>query len=221
MIETALVALLTAGWALVRGTSDSALDDAGLFAGMALSLIAHDGAVAAAWRAEGSDELGERVLRSSLHICAGVALGLAQLLVLIALSLVAGDLAFILLGSALGCLVGGLALGFAGILVGLSIVVWNRLDPRAGVLARASMGLLLASIVVVGVGLGLGTNAPAPRARPAVTSLVLGLLGAEGDTISAAWLWIARAGAVSCVVWLVVLARAAGRHGIRATAERG
>jgi hypothetical protein len=64
---------------------------------------------------------------------------------------------------------------FAGILVGLSIVVWNRLDPRAGVLARAL----------------------------------------EGDTISAAWLWIARAGAVCCVVWLVVLARAAKRHGIR------
>lgn len=77
------------------------------------------------------------------------------------------------------------------------------------------MGLLLAGVVVVGLGLGLGTDAPAPHVRPAVTSLVLELLGREGDTISATWLWVARAGAVSCVVWLVVMARAARRHGIR------
>jgi hypothetical protein len=212
-LESALVVALTAGWGIARGSHDPALDDAGLFAGMALSVVAYAGAVAAAWRAGPNAQRGERVLRSGYHLYAVAALGLVQLLVLIPVGIVAGDLAFPLLGSVLGCGLGGVALGMAASLAGLSLVVSARLGPGAGVPARASMGVALASAILTAVGLGLGSDVKL-RARD-IGGFFLVLLGLTGETTSAPWLWTARAAALVGAVALFVLARAVRHHGVR------
>lgn len=206
---------MTAWWALARGASDPELDEAGLFAGMALSVVAHAGAVAAGWRAEPRTEAGTRVVRCGLLLFAVAGLGLAQLLVLIPVGFAAGDLAFPLLGSALGCGLGGAGLGVVAILAGVSMVVWARLGPGAGVAARASMGVALASALVNAVGLAFGSDI---ELRPrGIVSFLLVLLGVLGETTSAAWMWTARLAALVCTASLIVLARAVRRHGVRRT----
>lgn len=200
---------VTVVWGIARGADDFRLEDEGLWWGIGTSAVAVLGAAVLAWNAPGETGRPARLVRVGMSMGWVAALGGAQLIVLVVpVAIAFSDLAFIPLGSAIGCGLGGLVLVMLLLLVAAAWAVWSGLEG-ASLIERASMGLILIGVLVIALGLTLGSDLESHGILTVVPA-ILALLG--GHTTDAGWMWVARLAAIADVVLLVVLARAVRRR---------
>lgn len=200
-------------WGVTRGPDDVDLETTGLWWGIASSALAIAGVAAVAWNAPGETDRPARTLRVGTAMGWVAALGGAQVVVLVVpVAIAFEDLAFIPLGSAIGCGLGGLVAIMVLAMVAAAWGVWALLDG-ASVIERASMGLILLGVVVIALGLALGSDLESHGIWTIVPA-ILALFG--GHTTDSRWMAVARVAAVADVILLGVMARAFRRREPRA-----
>lgn len=206
VVQTGVLLLVVLVWGVARGRTDERLDDLGLYAGIALSAVAFAGLGVSVWRAPGRRDLGARLMRTAIASYVLVALAALQGLLALLLSRVAGELGRIVLGSAVGLVVGPLAGGLVLVFVAGALLGFTDAPAGTATWRRLAPAVLLLGMVVTGLGVALGSRVQ-PGGDRDVLGLLVALLGLPGNVLSSGWLWTGRAGALAVAASLVVIVR--------------
>jgi hypothetical protein len=138
------------------------------------------------------------------------ALGGAQVVLLVVpIAFAFEDLAFVPLGSAIGCGLGGVAVCVLLLFGAAAWGAWATLSG-ASLLERSAMGLILVGVIVIGVAIAFGSSFHS-NGRLSIITGILAITGVIGHTTSAAWMWVARVAAIVEIWLLWVLVRAVKR----------
>ena len=195
VVQALLVLVVVGGWAVVAGTQAAALDDAGIFSGIATAVAAVVGVVLVTLRGSGRPDAGARFMRMGFVLPALVAFALIQLPLAFLVAVLGYELMWVVVGSMIGLVVAGLGGSLLTLFVAGGILGWTEAPPGTGFAGRSSWAVFIVATLVMAVGLGIGSRAEV-RGNRDIGGLVVALLGSEGDVRSEAWLWVARAAVV-------------------------
>lgn len=210
--QSVVVLLVLMAWAIAAGPQAEALDDAGIFSGMATALVAVVGAVVATVRGPGRADAGARLLRTSYALPALLVLVVLQIPLAVLARVLGEDLIYVVLGSMIGLGLAGLGGCLLGLIVAGSVLGWTEAPPGTGFAGRSAWAVLILATLVMAVALALGSRVEV-RGRANILGLIVALLGLPGYVRSEAWLWVARAavGVMALAVFLIVRTFRRGR----------
>lgn len=213
--QTAVVLVVVAVWAIVAGPQAEALDDAGIYSGIATAAVAVVGVVRATLRGPGRTDVGSRLLRVACVLYVMLGFALVQIPLAFLVEALGEELIWVVVGSMIGLLVAGVGGSLLVIFVAGGVLGWTEVPPGTGSAGRSAWAILLVATIFMAAALTLGSRVEVRGNRDFV-SLVVALLGLDGDVRSATWLWAARVAAVVIALELVVVVRTVRRGRRRA-----
>ncbi len=103
--QALLVLVVVVGWAVVAGTQAAALDDAGIFSGIATAVAAVVGVVLVTLRGPGRPDAGDRFMRMGFVLPGMLAFALIQLPLAFLVAVLGDELMWVVVGSMIGLVV--------------------------------------------------------------------------------------------------------------------
>ncbi len=215
LAQAVIVLVVTAGWAVGAGAQAEALDDIGVFSGIATALVAVVGVVVVTLRGPGRPDAGARLMRMGCVLPALVAFALAQVPLTFLVGALGDELVWVVVGSMAGLLVAGLGGSLLLLFVAGGILGWTEAPLGTGFAGRSAWAVFIVAMLVMAVGLGVGSRVEVNGNRD-IVGLIIALLGLPGDVRSETSIWVARGAAVVMILEVVVVVRT-----IRSARRRG